>query len=793
MNTKLTVPVSRKLCSIHKAANAALSAKIESREAASASQHDMINITVECEESDIITDSGDGNQYFALFYAMLSKPTPREVSVSGPRRDEKHAAVKDSEVLDRAFQLEGETGVKRVAQRLERKQWSARDGVESCIESLLVDPSAKSGQKQEKLIPPGEGWVRFSDELLRDPRSGVYFSQLGSRMGQYLMEDPVSEGSFREVDTPHTSSDFPVVARAAGASAVRRGAKMERTVLLNELPKIARLALKFPLSFVDTPASAFALFQGLRSPEAADWCAKNFHTKLIPALAAKIHTWQTRELQDALKKVLRELDAELLKSPHAFSACNAVVALLLGERLVVCGIGQVKAVLLFEDGSTKPLLVGTCDLGAGAERERVEAAHGIVHEGLLHWSGAEGLDEAQRILHARHEFDVLEIEAGGPSDEKDLKKAYRKLALRVHPDKISDEGRREAFNQAFARLEAAREALERMLDADGEACRELHRVLRFQVHTREAAAELLGVDKVVSWDTERLVEDAEKASRKLIKGLEKMEGVAGGTHKLAVAMCREAVETIRRPNSVEALPRQEALLRVGLSTSRAMGARDLRFPSPAVLMEPESTSWTLPSDKGCRLALLSGATAAMETQRLVANAARLRRRPKAAALQWCLASEASAASVGAVCIVFDSKAKRGRDEGPAAKRPKTAAGSRDGAVFLRHILFRHQQLRAADPGARREGSCRGPFEAEEKALATLEKLIAAPTTFEKVCRELSDCQTADQPGKLVGHIGWVGRGEMEAGLEEAAFACEPNEFSDVVVSVRGVHILQRLG
>merc|ERR1719159_200883 len=124
-----------------------------------------------------------------------------------------------------------------------------------------------------------------------------------------------------EVDPPHISIDLPIAARAAGANAVRKGAKMERTVLLNELPKIARLALKFPLSFVDTPASAFALFQGLRSAEAADWCAKNFHTKLIPALATKIHRWQARELQDLLKKVLRELDTEVMKSSHAFSGC----------------------------------------------------------------------------------------------------------------------------------------------------------------------------------------------------------------------------------------------------------------------------------------------------------------------------------------------------------------------------------------------------------------------------------------------------------------------------------------
>ena len=33
--------------------------------------------------------------------------------------------------------------------------------------------------------------------------------------------------------------------------------------------RIARLALKFPLSFLDTPASAFALFQGVAALESS--------------------------------------------------------------------------------------------------------------------------------------------------------------------------------------------------------------------------------------------------------------------------------------------------------------------------------------------------------------------------------------------------------------------------------------------------------------------------------------------------------------------------------------------
>lgn len=788
---KTTLPTSRKLCSTHRAANSALSKHIQaSNEAAANSQQDIIHISVECEESDIITDAGS-ERFFARFHALLTRPKCREVSVQGPHRDTKPEAIKDSEVLGKAFQLEGEAGVKRVAQRLERKKWTKQEiagTAESSLEGLLVDPRASTGVKQEKLIPPGEGWTRFDDEMLWDPRSGVYFAQIGARMGQYLMKDG---NQWQEVDTPHSSVELPLNARAGGASAVRKGSKLERTVLLNELPKIARLALKFPLSFVDTPASAFALFQGLRSADAADWCAKNFHTKLIPLLASKIHAWETKELQDVLGRVLRELDAELLKSAHAYSGCAAVVALLLGDRLVVSGVGQVRVVLLFDDGSARQLLAGTSDFSTGSERERVEENLGIVQGGLLQRSLPEALDDAQRILRARHTFEVLQIEAGGPADEKAIRTAYRKLALKVHPDKRSEEADVEAFNKAFSRLERAKELMEAMLSADAEACRELHRVLRAEIHLREGAAELLGTDKTATTDTESVAEEAEKAAKLLIKKLEKMEAACAADHSLAVNACKEAVETLRRPNSPEALPRQEAMLRLGLSTSRAMGVRDMRYPSNIVRMEPESTSWHVPTTSNCRLAMLSGAATSLLNERLASSTLKLKRCPKAAALRWCLDTDPAAPSVGAVCVGFD--AKRKRDE-PAAKRQRTAAGGKqEGSIFLRHILFRHQQLRNADHAARREGTSRGPGEAEAAALACLEKLQASPSSFAKLCRELSDCHTAEQPGNLTGHLGWVAKGEQEASLDEATFVLEMNEFSDVVTSSRGVHILQRLG
>lgn len=736
-----------------------------------------------------------------MFHALITKPRCREVAVQGPQRSSKAEAIKDSEILGKAYQLEGETGVKRVASKLERKRWSPAElasASESSLEGLLAaDPrqaATASAPKPEKLIPPGEGWVRFSDQMLWEPRSEVYFAQAGSEAGKYLMKEK-SSGAFQEVESPHLGFEAPITVRAGGASFLRKGSKLERTVLLPEIPKIARLALKFPLSFVDTPASAFAIFQGVRTAEAADWCAKNFHTKLLPLLASKIHNWEAKELQELLERVLREMDGELLKSSFAYSGCNAVVALLLGSRLVISGVGQIRVALLCDDGSARDLLAGNSDYLIGSEKERVEEAKGVIHEGLLYRS-ADGLtlNDAHRILLAKSPFEVLQIEPGGPSDEKQVRTAYRKLALRVHPDKRSEGEDLESFNKAFARLDAAKDVLEAMLSADGDACRELHRIFRAEVHTREGAAELLAVDKTVSTDTELVVEEAEKASKALIRKLAKMEAAVNAEYHQAIAICKEAVEVLRRPNSPEALPRAEALLRIGLTTSRAMGVRDMRYPSQIVLMKPESMSWAVPLDKPCRIALLVGAAAKLPNKTLTEDTPKLKRRPKASALQWCAKADAAAPSVGAACLAFEAKrGLPGSSDGPAAKKQKTVVGQQAGSVFVRHILFRHQQLKIADPAARRDGVAKGPGEAEAAALSALEQLLASPSAFNKLCRELSDCASAEQPGNMVGHLGWVVKGEQEQALEEAAFCLDPNEFSDVVTTSRGIHILQRLG
>ena len=716
------------------------------------------------------------------FRAKLHLEVAKSFGVFGPARESRPEAINDGAEMGKAFVSDGAAGTRRVAAALNAKKWSLKE-IENADESLLegfVIGQRSGSDNQKRLIPRGEGWVRHDDVTLVNPQSQVLFLQEGTRAGSYMKQDPTTK-KLVDVSEPHVPQEFKACIRGATASWIRRGAKMDRAVLLNDITKIARLALKFPLSFVDLPACAYALFQGLRSAESAQWCAENFHKKLLPFLAERIHAYDTAQLKKLLERTLEALDTEILKSAHAFSGCSAILALVLGDRIVLAGVGHVRAVLLPEKGTPREILACSGSVDDPSERERVREANGMVIDGLLYGS-VDGLDEANRILTAGSSFEVLQLEPGSV-DLKQVRTAYRKLALRVHPDKQNDANASDAFRFAFARLESSKEALETMLTQDLESCKEIHKVLRADVHTRGGAAQLLGVDPgPISTDGQ--IAELEKASRAQLKRLEKMSQVCP-EYDQAVAACKEAVATLKRQCAMEALPRYEALLKVGLSATRSLGARDLRWPRPIVMMKPESSCFSMPPGK-TRLALLCGPTASMTVQKLAESTTKLGVRPKACALSWCMeASEASSSS--AVCIGLEPA-----NSEPPLKRARTAGGP-EGTVRVRHILFRHPQLRQVDPLARREGTAKNVLEAESNALKLLKVLLQDPNQFIKSCKELSDCQTAEQPGQLAGDLGWLARGQQEASFEEVAFGLPVNSIGDLVSTGRGVHIIQRLG
>jgi len=90
-------------------------------------------------------------------------------------------------------------------------------------------------------------------------------------------------------------------------------------------------------------------------------------------------------------------------------------------------------------------------------------------------------------------------------------------------------------------------------------------------------------------------------------------------------------------------------------------------------------------------------------------------------------------------------------------------------------------------GLRRTASERSEDEARalaEQARARLEAGEAVAT----VAHDLSDGPTKDRGGDL----GWFQRGQMMPQFDDAAFALEPGQVSDVVESPLGFHVIERL-
>ena len=140
---------------------------------------------------------------------------------------------------------------------------------------------------------------------------------------------------------------------------------------------------------------------GLRNASAAEWCAKRFHTHLLPRLSAFHSDPDDNEVVAVVKDALAHLDHALLDSVARYAGCSLAVALLMGSRLVICTLGACRAVLCSPPEANKkgPAKGWSCRS----------------LEGASHLVGHNRLDIAQAQRRRR-------LEAYGPLDEaKELK------------------------------------------------------------------------------------------------------------------------------------------------------------------------------------------------------------------------------------------------------------------------------------------------------------------------------------------------------------------------------------
>ncbi|KAL9241435.1 hypothetical protein vseg_015550 [Gypsophila vaccaria] len=113
-----------------------------------------------------------------------------------------------------------------------------------------------------------------------------------------------------------------------------------------------------------------------------------------------------------------------------------------------------------------------------------------------------------------------------------------------------------------------------------------------------------------------------------------------------------------------------------------------------------------------------------------------------------------------------------------------------GQVRASHILIKHE-------GSRRKASWKDPeghvitATTKDSAVSQLkairDDIVAGDAKFADVASRVSDCSSAKRGGDL----GPFGRGQMQKPFEEATFALNVGDISDIVETESGVHIIMR--
>jgi len=220
---------------------------------------------------------------------------------------------------------------------------------------------------------------------------------------------------------------------------------------------------------------------------------------------------------------------------------------------------------------------------------------------------------------------------------------------------------------------------------------------------------------------------------------------------------------------------------------------------------------------------------AMEPQELVDVAAGFPAQPRAACGE--LAAQATAKGLltkdqGTIVEVWllpggpSAGLVTAEEEAEAAPRKKAktvgglpAPGGETKSARLRHILIRFQDGRPVPDSRKQTTRTRAEAEAllrqllrefriefeelrrKHSKLKKPEEVALKSEKFLKLCKEHSVCPTAQKGGTMCGDLGWVTREaqrKMSKEFQEAVSVLRPGDWSDIVASQEGLHIVQRI-
>lgn len=108
-------------------------------------------------------------------------------------------------------------------------------------------------------------------------------------------------------------------------------------------------------------------------------------------------------------------------------------------------------------------------------------------------------------------------------------------------------------------------------------------------------------------------------------------------------------------------------------------------------------------------------------------------------------------------------------------------------VRCRHLLAKHRDSRRPSSW-KQDNITRTQAEATKMIKEFKQRILDGKVSFEQLATKESDCSSAKRGGDL----GPFTRGKMQKPFEDAAFALEVGEISDLVFTDSGVHIIERI-
>jgi peptidyl-prolyl cis-trans isomerase SurA len=157
--------------------------------------------------------------------------------------------------------------------------------------------------------------------------------------------------------------------------------------------------------------------------------------------------------------------------------------------------------------------------------------------------------------------------------------------------------------------------------------------------------------------------------------------------------------------------------------------------------------------------------------------------PRGGLLGTYARSEWPAAHLAVRDVVFGLEVDQTSDVVHAPYGYVVARRCRVEKVSTRHILVRYRGARNAG-----EEIVRGPDEARALAEQLRARATAPGADFGAIAREASEDASAERSGEL----GPLGRGRLAPAFEQAAFALQPGQVSEVVETEYGFHVIQRM-